>query len=34
MKINNRHSAGFKPQMKSVLSFVAEWVSEKETKAL
>ena len=26
MKINNRHSCGLKPQMESILSFVAEWV--------
>ena len=34
MKINNRHSPRLKPQMESILFFVAEWVSVKEMKAL
>ena len=31
---NNLHSPGLKPQMESILSLVAGWVSEKEMKAL
>ena len=34
MKINIRHGPGLKPQMESILSFAAEWVSVKEMKAL
>ena len=34
MKISNRHSSLLKPQMESILYFVAEWVSMKEMKAL
>ena len=33
-KSNDRHSLGLKPQMESILSLVAEWVSVKEMKAL